>query len=196
MPAMRRVSGPMLALGILLGACGQQGVDWSAPENFVYRESSKKTDQGAQLEYWSLVDAPCPALYDALGDVEHYADFVPGVDRTQIIDVKPNSKTIQIAQRVIGRQSNAKVEWKFDRDKREIDFKTLQADLNYNDGSYRLEESPDGKRCLVRTTFLVREGQGMTQSVPIGVLTAGTREAFLSAAKGVKSRAIGTRRTG
>ena len=116
--------------------------------------------------------------------------------RTQILTVTPTSKTIQIAQRVIGRQSNAKVEWKFDRDKREIDFKTVQADLNYNDGSYRLEESPDGKRCLVRSTFLVKEGQGMTQAVPIGVLTSGTREAFLSAAKGVKSRAVSARPTG
>lgn len=196
MPAMRWVSGSVLTLGLALGACGERGVDWSAPENFLYRESSKKTDEGAQLEYGSLVDAPCPPLYDALADVEHYADFIPGVDRTQILNITPNSKTIQIAQRVIGRQSNAKVEWKFDREKREISFKTLSADLSYNDGTYRLEASPDGKRCLVRTTFLVREGQGMAQAVPLGVLTQGTRETFLSAAKGVKSRAVGTRPTG
>jgi ribosome-associated toxin RatA of RatAB toxin-antitoxin module len=192
---MRRMS-RLLALGLALAACGERGVDWSAPENFLYREASSKTDQGAELRYQSLVDAPCQALYDALADVEHYADFIPGVDRTQILMTTPNSKTVQIAQRVIGRQSNAKVEWKFDRDKREVDFKTLSSDLSYNDGSYRFEESPDGKRCLVRTVFLVREGQGMAQSVPIGVLTQGTREAFLSAAKGVKSRAAGTRRTG
>ena len=198
MPAMRRMSRSLLALGLGLGlaACGERGVDWSAPENFLYRESSKKGDGGVQLDYWSLVDASCSAVYDALVDVEHYADFIPGVDRTQILHVTPTSKTIQIAQRVIGRQSNAKVEWKFDRDKREIDFKTLQADLNYNDGTYRLEESPDGKRCLVRTTFLVKEGQGLAQAVPIGVLAAGTHEAFLAAAKGVKSRAVGTRPTG
>jgi ribosome-associated toxin RatA of RatAB toxin-antitoxin module len=193
MQAIRRVSG-QLALGLVLAACGERGVDWSAPENFLYREASKKTDEGAQLDYWSLVDAACQALYDALADVEHYADFVPGVDRTQILSIGPNSKTVQIAQRVIGRQSNAKVEWNFDREKREIHFKTLSADLNYNDGSYRLEESPDGKRCLVRTTFLVHEGRGTAQAVPIGVLTQGTREAFLAAARGVKSRAVGTRR--
>jgi len=37
----------------------------------------------------------------------------------------------------------------------------------------------------------VKEGQGMAQSVPIGVLAAGTKEAFLAAAQGVKKRAAG-----
>jgi len=96
-----------------------------------------------------------------------------------------------MAQRVIGRQSNAKVEWTFHPEKHEIDFKTLNSDLNYNDGHYELEPSPDGKRCLVRSNFLVKEGQGMAQSVPIGVLAAGTKEAFLAAAQGVKKRAAG-----
>ncbi|HYR95624.1 MAG TPA: SRPBCC family protein [Candidatus Binatus sp.] len=181
---------PALAgLALLLAACGEAAVDWSKPENFLLREKSAKTDDGVQLDYWSLVDASCPAVYEALADVEHYPDFVPGVDRAQILAVTGNSKTIQIAQRVIGRQSNAKVEWTFHPEVRAIDFKTLASDLNYNDGHYALEASPDGKRCLVRTTFLVKQGQGMAQAVPIGVLAAGTREAFLAAAQGVKKRA-------
>jgi hypothetical protein len=90
---------------------------------------------------------------------------------------------------VIGRQSNAKVKWTFHPERKEIDFTTVTSDLNYNDGHYALEASPDGKRCLVRTTFLVKPGQGMTQAVPIGVLAAGTREAFLAAAQGVRKRA-------
>ena len=90
---------------------------------------------------------------------------------------------------MIGRQSNAKVKWTFDPEKRQIDFTTITSDLNFNDGHYELDPSPDGKRCLVRTTFLVKQGQGMTQAVPIGVLAAGTREAFLAAAQGVKKRA-------
>ena len=186
MVTLRRV---LAALSLLLAACGESGVDWSKPENFLLREKSAKKDDGVQLDYWSLVDAPCPAVYDALADVEHYPDFVPGVDRTQLLTVSGSTKTIQIAQRVIGRQSNAKVEWTFHPDARTIDFKTLSSDLNYNDGHYALESSPDGKRCLVRSTFLVKQGQGMAQSVPIGVLAAGTREAFLAAAQGVKKRA-------
>jgi ribosome-associated toxin RatA of RatAB toxin-antitoxin module len=181
--------GALLGLTFLLVACGESGVDWSKPENFLLREKSSKKDEGVQLEYWSLVDATCKAVYDALADVEHYPDFIPGVDRAQILNVTPNTKTIQIAQRVIGRQSNAKVEWTFQPEKKQIDFKTLSADLNYNDGHYELESSPDGKRCLVRSTFVVKQGQGMAQAVPIGVLAAGTREAFLAAAQGVKKRA-------
>jgi ribosome-associated toxin RatA of RatAB toxin-antitoxin module len=173
----------------LLAACGEAGVDWSKPENFLLRERSAKKDDGVELQYWSLVDASCQSVYDALADVEHYPDFVPGVDRAQILAVDGGSKTVQIAQRVIGRQSNAKVQWTFHPEKRQIDFKTLNSDLNYNDGHYEMDASPDGRRCLVRSTFLVKQGQGMAQAVPIGVLAAGTREAFLAAAQGVKKRA-------
>jgi len=186
---MRIAQCTLSGLMLLLWACGERGVDWNAPENFVLREHSAKADNGVQLEYWSLVDAGCQPIYDALTDVEHYADFIPGVDRAYLLTMTPTSKTVQIAQHVIGRQSNAKVEWTFHPEKHEIDFKTLNSDLNYNDGHYELEASPDGKRCLVRTTFLVKEGQGMAQAVPIGVLAAGTKEAFLSAAQGLKKRA-------
>jgi ribosome-associated toxin RatA of RatAB toxin-antitoxin module len=184
----RRVGSVLLGLA-LLGACGEKGVDWSAPENFLYREKSEKRDEGVQLSYWSLVDARCRLVYEALADVGRYADFIPGVDRTQILAETPTSKTIQIAQRVIGRQSNAKVEWTFDAQRRRIDFKTLASDLNFNDGHYEVEDSPDGQRCLVRSTFLVKHGEGRAQAVPIGVLAAGTRDAFLAAAQGVKKRA-------
>jgi ribosome-associated toxin RatA of RatAB toxin-antitoxin module len=179
----------LLALTALAAGCGERGVDWSSQENFVLREESAKKDNGVELRYWSLVDVPCQAVYDALSDVEHYADFVPGVDRTQILTTGPDSKTIQIAQHVVGRQSNAKVEWRFKPKERQIDFTTINSDLSYNDGHYEMEDSPDKKRCLVRSTFLVKEGQGQTQQVPIGVLASGTREAFLAAAQGVKKRA-------
>jgi ribosome-associated toxin RatA of RatAB toxin-antitoxin module len=190
----QRVNGGLMALALLLAACGEAGVDWGKPENFLLREKSRKQDDGIQLEYWSLVDAPCQGVYDALVDVEHYPEFIPGVDRTQILGLTPNTKTVQIAQRVISRQSNAKVEWKFDPARRHIEFKTLSSDLAYNDGSYDLESSPDGKRCLVRSTFVVKQGEGRGQSVPIGVLAQATRESFLTAAKGVKSRAAGIAR--
>ena len=181
------------ALGLIamIVSCGETAVDWSAPENFLLRESSAKKDDGVELSYSSLVDATCSGVFAALADIEHYQDFVPGVDRTQLLSVDGNTKTVQIAQRVIGRQSNAKVAWTVHADKQQIDFKTLQSDLNYNDGHYELEPSPDGQRCLVRSTFVVKHGQGMAQAVPIGVLATGTREAFLGAAKGVKKRATG-----
>ena len=175
---MRRTT-EVLGLVLILASCGERGVDWNAPENLLLRETSSKQDNGIRLAYWSLVD------------IEHYPEFIPGVDRLNILNITATSKTAQVAQRVIGRQSNAKVEWKFDRQNRIIDFTTLTSDLSFNDGHYEFEDAPDGKRCLVRTTFLVKEGEGMTQAVPIGVLAQGTHDAFLAAAKGVKNRATG-----
>src|SRR5262245_18169115 len=180
----------LLGAALLLG-CGEKKVDWSAPENLMLHEVSSKEDDAAVLEYWSLIDAPCKPIYDALVDVEHYPEFIPGVDRSNLLAVTEDTKTIQIAQRVISRQSNAKVEWKFDPAKQHIEFKTLNSDLAYNDGSYDLQASPDGKRCLVKSRYVVKASEG--QSVPVGVLASGTRDGFLAAAKGVRTRAPGTR---
>src|SRR5262245_61239183 len=182
MPHASRAS--CVLLGMLLAAC-ERGVDWSSPENLLLRDNA--TDRGGfiELEYWSLVDAPCQRIYEALVDVEHYPDFIPGVQRVQLIDQTERSKTVQIAQTVIGRQANAKVEWMFDPRKRGIQFKTLTSDLTYNDGYYTLEESPDGERCLVKTLFLVKQAQGLS----LGALSQATRETYLAAARGVKKRA-------
>jgi ribosome-associated toxin RatA of RatAB toxin-antitoxin module len=184
----------LVGLVMVLGGCGERGVDWNAPENLVLREQSKKRDDGVLLEYWSLVDAPAKSVYDALTDIEHWPEFIPGVDNVSLIAVGTNTKTVQIGQHVIGRQANAKVEWKYLPDQLRIEFKTLSSNLNYNDGTYEIQPSPDGKRCLVHSSFLVREGQGAIQSVPIGVLVSGTRDAFLAAAKGVRDRAAGTKK--
>ena len=179
----------MLLAGALLAACGEKNVDWAAPEDLMLHEDSGKEGDNAVLVYWSLIDAPCKPVYDALVDVEHYPEFIPGVDRSNLLAVTENTKTIQIAQRVISRQSNAKVEWKFDPAQQHIEFETLSSDLSYNDGWYDLESSPDGKRCLVKSKFLVKAGEG--QSVPVGVLASATRDAFLGAAKGVRKRVTG-----
>src|SRR5207249_683129 len=69
---------------LLVAACGEKAIDWNAPENLVLREKSSKVDDKVKLEYVSLVDATAKAVYDALADVEHFPDFIPGVDNVQL----------------------------------------------------------------------------------------------------------------
>lgn len=180
-----RLAPLILFMSLSVAACGGSDIDWSAPENVVHRE--KQTDQagGALIEFWSLLDLACDPVFKALVDVENYPKFVPGVDRVSIVEQTARSKTVQIAQRVIGRQSSAKVEWTFDPERKKIDFRTLQSDLTYNDGNYQLKESPDGKRCAVHSSFLVKEGRGLSLSA----LAQATRESFMAAARGVRKRA-------
>jgi ribosome-associated toxin RatA of RatAB toxin-antitoxin module len=173
------------AVGFALVGCDRGSVDWSAPENVVHREKLTEQAGGALIEYWSLLDLPCPPVFDALIDVEHYPEFVPGVDSVSLVAQTPTSKTVQIAQRVIGRQASAKVEWTFDRDRRRVDFRTITSDLTYNDGNYQLHPSPDGTRCAVHSSFLVKEGRGLS----LGALAQATRETFMAAARGVRRRA-------
>jgi ribosome-associated toxin RatA of RatAB toxin-antitoxin module len=178
-----------LAVALLAGCGGGGGVDWSAPENFMIREETDSKDDGVELQYWSLIDLPCKPIYDALVDFENYRDFIPGVDSTSLLSSGENTKTVLIAQRVIGRQNNAKVEWKMDPAKPRIEFKTIASDFSFNEGFYEFEPSPDGKRCLLHTLFLVKQKEGTGQPMPEDQLAQATRDAYVAAAKGVKKRA-------
>ena len=184
------VATSLFALLVFAAGCGEGGVDWNAPENILLREKTQEKEGGMELEYWSLIDSPCKPIYDALADVEHYPEFMPGLDRANLLSVKDNKKTLQVAQRVISRQSNAKVEWTFHPDKPALEFKTINSDFAYNDGRHEFESSPDGKRCLLRSTFLVKPAPGAAE-MPLGTLVQGTRESFQAAALAVKARATG-----
>jgi ribosome-associated toxin RatA of RatAB toxin-antitoxin module len=182
-----------LGVGLLLAGCGQGGVDWSAKENVLMREDTAQKDGGVELQYWSLIDSACKSIFDALADVEHYRDFIPGVDSTSLLASSGDTKTVLIAQRVIGRQNNAKVEWKFDAAKPRIEFKTLASDFSFNTGYYDFESSPDGKRCLLHTVFLVKQKEGTGEMVSESTLAQATRDGYVAAATAVKKRATGTK---
>ncbi len=143
------------------------------------------------MEFRSIIDAPPAAVYRTLADVEHYAQFVDGVSESALMTQDNNVKVIHIAQTVIGRQSRAQVKWILHPEKMKIEFETEQSDANYNDGSYQVIGSPDGKRSYVISVFLVKE-KGAPPNVPMGVLKAATREAFSKAARSIKQRALAT----
>jgi ribosome-associated toxin RatA of RatAB toxin-antitoxin module len=182
-----------LGVGLLLAGCGQGGVDWSAKENVLMREDTAQKDGGVELQYWSLIDSACKPIFDALADVEHYRDFIPGVDSTSLLASSGDTKTVLIAQRVIGRQNNAKVEWKFDAAKPRIDFKTLASDFSFNTGYYDFEPSPDGKRCLLHTVFLMKQKEGTGEMMAESTLAQATRDGYVAAATAVKKRATGAK---
>jgi carbon monoxide dehydrogenase subunit G len=173
---------------MVAGCGGSTEIDWTAPESLILWENAATTEEGVELQYWSLIDAPPDAVYSALTDIEHYAEFMPGVSDVQLLDATPTTKTVQMARQVVKRHGSAKVEWTFAPAARRIEFRTLESDLAHNDGSYEVEASPDGQRCLVRATFLVRDDVNV-QAVPARVIASATRESFRAAADGVKRRA-------
>lgn len=189
-PRVRGFLVTSLVVVVLASCSNAPSVDWSAKENFFALEKSQETDDGARLEFHSLVDAPARAVYDALADVDHYSSFVDGVTESTLLKSDDNTKVIQITQQVIGRQSRAQVKWTFDPAAMKIHFETLQSDANFNDGDYAITGSPDGKRCYVVSVFHVKS-KGAPQNVPLGVLESATRDSFEKAAHSVKRRAAG-----
>jgi hypothetical protein len=180
-----------LALALLLfPACSHEPkIDWSAPENFFATENSEAVPDGARLEFHSLVDAPAPEVYRTLADVEDYSRFVEGVSESALISKDKNIKVIRITQTVIGRQNRAEVKWTLHPERLAIEFETLKSDGNFNEGSYRVIPSPDGKRAYIVSIYHVMQ-KGAPQNVPIGVLTGATRDAFAKAARSVKQAAL------
>jgi hypothetical protein len=166
-------------------------VDWKAAENFFVVEKVDKGEGGAtRLEFHSLVDAPADGVYGALAEPENYAAFVEGVTDSGKMTVQGNVKVTHITQTVIGRQNRAEVEWTLHPEAKRIEFKTLKSDLNYNDGSYEVIPSPDGKRAYVISVYNLREKEGGIKAPP-GVAVSATRESFAAAARSVKKRAAG-----
>lgn len=181
-------------LPVVIVSCSQRpSIDWAVPENFFVVEKSERTNEGARMEFHSLVDAPAADVYHALADVEHYATFVTGVSESDLLHAEDDTKTIRITQAVIGRQSHAEVKWTLHPHDLHLAFETLKSDANFNDGEYRVVASPDGKRCYVISIFHVKE-KGAAPNVPIGVLEAATRDSFENAARSIKVRALGARR--
>jgi Polyketide cyclase / dehydrase and lipid transport len=178
------------ALSLAYGCSSKPPIDWSAKENFFAVEKVGKNDDGSvRLEYHSLVDAPADAAYNALAEPENYVVFVKGVSDSGKISGEGNTRVIHITQSVIGRQTRAQVKYTFHPEAKKIEFQTVQSDTTFNDGSYEITPSPDGKRCYVVSIFNVREKSG--QKMPPGVLMSATREAFLEAGQSVKARALG-----
>ena len=178
-----------LALSVLPACSREPNPDWSAPENFFAVEKSEEIPGGARLEFHSLVDAPAPQVYRTLADVEDYSRFIDGVSESALLSKDNDTKVIRIAQTVIGRQNRAEVKWTFHPERMAIEFETLKSDGNYNDGTYRVIGSPDGKRTYIISVYRVME-KGAPQNVPIGVLKGATREAFAKAARSVKQAAL------
>ncbi|MGH7899512.1 MAG: SRPBCC family protein [Candidatus Binatia bacterium] len=179
-----------LALSFVAACEEKPSIDWSAKENLVAHESvGKNDDDSVRLEFHSLVDAPADAVYQALAEPENYSVFVRGVTDSGKISGEGNSRVIHITQNVIGRQTRAKTKYTFHPDKKTIDFKTLESDTTFTEGSYEIVPSDDGKRSYVISIFNVREKSG--QKMPPGVVVSGTRESFLEAARSVKARALG-----
>ena len=190
MHSLRVVGVGVSALSLsLLAACFKTpSIDWSAKENFFVAEKSQETPDGARLEFHSLVDVPAPEMYHALADAENYARFVDGVSESSLVSADKNTKITQITETVIVRQARAQVKWTLHPEEMRIDFETLKSDQNYNEGSYQIFPSPDGKRCFVVSVFDVKQ-KGAPQNVPLGVLKAATRESFEKAARSVKQQA-------
>ena len=174
---------------LLVSGCKAPSIDWSAKENFFASEKSEKTNDGARLEFHSLVDVTAAEMYRALADAEHYASFIDGVTESSLVSGGQNTKVTQITQTVIGRQAHAQVRWTLHPDDMRIEFETVQSDANYNDGSYKIIASPDGIRCYIISIFDVKE-KGAPPNVPIGVLQSATREGFAKAAHSIKLRTL------
>ena len=182
----------LVAVSLSLGACRGSStpeIDWERPESFFIVDKSERTEDGVNLEFHFLIDAPAAGVYKALAGVEHYASFIPGVQKSVLVSSTASTKTIDIAQTVIGVQNRAQVVWTLDRKNRTVSFETVRSDGSMNNGNYHVYSSPDGRRCYVVAKFDVHQ-TGLARAAPIGLLAKSIRDSVGEAAKAIKQRAL------
>ena len=180
----------VLVLLLLCAACSRGRFDWEQKEDFMLSQSEKTLDDGSvRMEFVSLVNAPADPLFLAFSDVEHHAEFVTGVTETRLVSSSGNKKVIDITNQVLGRPNRAKIEWTIEPQKRQLSFKTVEAEYTDNSAEYTLEPSPDGKRTRVNTIYYLRDKGG--HPFPLHSLRMAIRDGYVGAVSSVKRRALG-----
>jgi hypothetical protein len=180
-----------LALATMVAACGGGDTfDWEQFEDFTVEKSYEEQPDGAvKMTYIGLVNAPRDALFTALSDVEHHDEFIEDVKEVKLVSSKGNKKVVDIRNRVLGRDNEARIEWTIDEPSYRMAFKTVQAKFTDNSAEYVIESSPDGKRSRITTVYFLRDKGG--HPFPLHLLKTAIDESYMKSVRGVKRRALG-----
>ena len=180
-----------LTFATTVASCGGGDTfDWEQFEDFTVEKTYEEQPDGAvKMTYIGLVNAPPDALFEALADVEHHNEFIEDVEEVTLVSSKGNKKVVDIRNRVLGRDNQARIEWTIDEPNRRMAFDTVEAKFTNNSAEYIIEGSPDGKRSRITTVYFLRDKGG--HPFPLHLLKTGIDESYLKAVRGVKRRAIG-----
>jgi hypothetical protein len=181
----------VLALALLGTGCTRGDFDWAQGEDFLLEKKvEQKADGSVEMDFVSLVNAPGEEIYKAFIDVENHDKFIDGVTESKVVSsVGGTKKVIDVTNNVLGRPNRAQIEWTIDRDRKRVSFRTVKSDYTDNSADYQVEVSPDGKRALITTHYVLRDKGG--HPFPIHTLKQGVIDGHLAAVRSIKRRVLG-----
>lgn len=94
-----------------------------------------------------FIDAPMQAVFDALTDYGHMAEFMPMVDEAKTLQVRPNGATVSYHLRYLKFFDIVEIDERVYQRPRHITWHAIEGPLKVSDGSWTL--SPQGKSTKV-----------------------------------------------
>lgn len=141
----------------------------------------------AHLKYVGIVNGPVDKVQQAVWSVETSADMIENIKKSQLLKQEGNTKTVlmQLKAGTLPMQQVV-MEFTLDAPKRQVTFKTTQAQAADLEGAYRLE--PVGER--TRLTYEAKSTDKIAVPFPDGVIETAQREVFVNTIRGIE-RSLG-----
>lgn len=173
----------LLAVGYYWFHLQRQAAMWKDAKEIV-EESFNKDGGTATIRYVAVVDGPLDKVQDAVWAVERSAQTVANIKKSDLVKQEGNTKTVLMQLQALNLPLQQYVmQFTLDPTNHRVNFKTTQAQAADLEGSYLLQESPDGKR--TRITYEAKSIDKIAVPFPASVIESANRETFVNTIRGV-----------
>ncbi len=150
----------VVAVGLYVWQLQREAAKWKQAKEIV-EENFSKEDGVTKTHLVSMVNAPLDKVQNALWDVEHSAQMVENVHKSDLVKQQGDTKTVDINLQALNLPLQHYVmEFTLHPAEHRISFKTVQSQTQDLEGSYQLEASPDGARTPCRWASARRTALG------------------------------------
>lgn len=174
----------VVAVGLYVWQLQREAAKWKQAKEIV-EENFSKEDGVTKTHLVSMVNAPLDKVQNALWDVEHSAQMVENVHKSDLVKQQGDTKTVDINLQALNLPLQHYVmEFTLHPAEHRISFKTVQSQTQDLEGSYQLEASPDGAR--TRIVYESKARDKVSVPFPESVLNSANRETFVNTIRGVE----------
>jgi hypothetical protein len=181
----------VIVVVVVAGAVGYflnlraEAAKWKEAKEFVKEESSiTKEGVVTKARFVSIIDAPMEKVEDAMWKVEDGSQWIDNVKLSELVEQKGETKVLKMQIQALKLPiQHYTMEFTRHPGEHRITFKTLAAQAQDVEGSYRFEPSPDGKRTRLVYDFTSRDK--IQVPFPQDVLEGAMRETFVKSVRGI-----------
>jgi hypothetical protein len=178
------VGAVVIAVGLYVWQMQREAAKWKQAKEIV-AENFSKEDGVTKTHFVSVVNAPLDKVQSAIWDVEHSAQAVENISKSDLVKQQGDTKTVAINLQALNLPLQHYVmEFTLHPQKHRITFKTVQSQAQDIEGFYQLEASPDGSR--TRIVYESNARDKVAVPFPQSVVNSANRETFVNTIRGIE----------